>query len=476
VRPSTDRARRRVDAERQIRAFARRHRVRETILRAPGIWAFDRVGGDPRERVRRGEPSLAAADDVVVNHVHADDLARACVLALMRGPAPRTLNAVDDDPRPVGERGRCHRRPARAAAAAADRPGDGARPALADAALVPLGVAPCRQRTAEARAEAASPPPGHRRDNRRRPRTQRSRTAVKILVAFDPMPNAPLAAALRARAPELDVLEHGADVEDRALAEVEALVAWRMPRGLLARLPRLGWICSAAAGVEKLLVPDLPAHVRVSRIVDPEQAAGIAQFVVLMALRHARDLPRYEALQRERRWERQPTPGARHRAVVLGTGAMGGAIVEGLRSVGFPVTGWNRRSPTSLHGVLAGADLCVCALPLTAETDGILDAAAFAAMPAGGYLINVARGAHVVEADLIEAVRSGRLSGAALDVQVREPMGSEDPLWSVPGITITPHIAAQSSIEVVADQVAAAARAVRAGGEPLNAVDRARGY
>ena len=104
VRPSTDRARRRVDAERQIRAWARRHGVRETVLRSPGIWAFDRAQGDPRGRIRRGEPSLVAADDVVVNHVHADDLARACVLALMRGPAPRTINAVDDDPRPLGER------------------------------------------------------------------------------------------------------------------------------------------------------------------------------------------------------------------------------------------------------------------------------------------------------------------------------------------------------------------------------------
>jgi nucleoside-diphosphate-sugar epimerase len=104
VRPQTDRARRRVDAERRIRAFGRRHGVRTTVLRAPGIWALDREGGDPRERIRRGDPSLLPADDVVVNHVHADDLARACVLALVRGPAPRVLNAVDDDPRPLGDR------------------------------------------------------------------------------------------------------------------------------------------------------------------------------------------------------------------------------------------------------------------------------------------------------------------------------------------------------------------------------------
>ena len=296
---------------------------------------------------------------------------------------------------------------------------------------------------------------------------------MKIVVAHEP---ARLAAALRSRAPELEIVELRRDLDDAALADAEGLVAWRMPEGLVARLPRLAWVCAAAAGAEKVLVPELAPHVRVSRIVDPEQAAGIAQYVVLMALRHARDLAHYEALQRERRWERRPTPAARHRAAVLGTGAMGGAIVRGLEAVGFAVTGWNRRSASALHTVLGAAELLVCALPLTPETSGILDASAFAAMPPGGYLVNVARGAHVVEADLAHAVRSGHLAGAALDVQRHEPMPADDPLWDVPGITITPHIAAQSSLDVVAEQVVAAARAVAAGAEPPNAVDRSRGY
>lgn len=102
-RPATDRARRRVDAERQVRAFGRRHGVRTTILRIPGIYAFDRPGGDPRERVRRGEPVLVASDDVITNHVHADDLARACVAALVRGPAPRVVNVVDDSALAMGD-------------------------------------------------------------------------------------------------------------------------------------------------------------------------------------------------------------------------------------------------------------------------------------------------------------------------------------------------------------------------------------
>jgi phosphoglycerate dehydrogenase-like enzyme len=241
-------------------------------------------------------------------------------------------------------------------------------------------------------------------------------------------------------------------------------------------MPRLGWVCSTAAGVEKLLVPDLAPHVVVSRIVDPEQAAGIAQFVVTMVLRHARELERYAAQQQQRSWLRNPLPIARHRVLVLGTGAMGGEIVDWLGRVGLQARGWNRRSPERLTTLLGQSDVVVCALPLTEATEGLLDARVFAAMPPGGYVVNVARGAHVVEPDLIAAVRSGHLAGAALDVQRREPMADDDPLWSVPGITITPHIAAQSSPEVICGQFVAALRAQQRGERAPNAIDRSLGY
>ena len=115
-------------------------------------------------------------------------------------------------------------------------------------------------------------------------------------------------------------------------------------------------------------------------------------------------------------------------------------------------------------------------LPLTRATEGLLDASAFASMPRGAYLVNIARGGHVVEADLIAAVRSGHLGGAALDVQLHEPLPPDDPLWTVPGITITPHIASQPLTEVVAEQFVAGLRCLRCG-EPLpNLIDRSRGY
>jgi phosphoglycerate dehydrogenase-like enzyme len=299
---------------------------------------------------------------------------------------------------------------------------------------------------------------------------------VKVLLLAEPMPVAPFVSAISALAPELELVAYRSGMAATELAAIDVALGWRMPDGLAARMPRLGWVCSIAAGVEKLLSPELAPHVIVSRIVDPAQAAGMAQFTAAMVLRHARSLELYETQQRERAWRRQPTPLATHRVVVLGTGAIGSAIVEWLGRVGFVARGWNRRSAETLAQALAQSDVVVCALPLTEATEGILDADAFACMPRGSYLVNVARGAHVVEGDLIAAVRSGQLAGAALDVQRREPLPADDPLWSVPGITITPHIAAQSSTEVIASQFVAALRALQRGEAVPNAIDRTLGY
>ena len=299
---------------------------------------------------------------------------------------------------------------------------------------------------------------------------------MKVLLLTQPMPAAPFVEAIAALAPELELVEYRSALSDADLATVDIALGWRLPSGLAARMPRLGWVCSTAAGVEKLLVPDLAPHVVVSRIVDREQAAGIAQFVVTMVLRHARSLERYAVQQQQRSWLRHPLPIARHRVLVLGTGAMGGEIVDWLVRVGLRARGWNRRSPETLAALLGESEVVVCALPLTEATEGILDAHAFAAMPPGGYVVNVARGAHVVEADLIAAVRSGHLAGAALDVQRHEPMPDDDPLWTVPGITITPHIAAQSSAGVIAAQFVAALRAMQQGEPVPNAIDRSLGY
>ena len=299
---------------------------------------------------------------------------------------------------------------------------------------------------------------------------------MSVLLITDPLPAAPFAAALQAAAPEMHLLSWHPDLDAAAMQHVDAVLAWRFPRGVVERLPRLRWVCAMAAGVEKLLVPELPAAVAVSRIVDAAQGRCVAHYVAAMALRHARQLPLYEAQQRRHDWTRYPVAGALDCTVgVLGRGEMGREVARLLEGIDFRVRSFGR-SAGAIADFLPGCDIVVCALPLTAETAGLLDARAFAAMKRGGYLINVARGGHVVEADLIAAVRSGQLAGAALDVQQREPLPADDPLWDAPGITITPHIAAQSTAATIAAQFAEGWRALQAGAPLPRRIDRARGY
>lgn len=296
-----------------------------------------------------------------------------------------------------------------------------------------------------------------------------------LLLPATPAQVGPLAEAISRCEPGLRLLSGFDPLDDATLAGVPVVLGWRFPRGLAARLTGLRWVCSMGAGVEKLLVPELAGEVLVTRVVDPDQALGMAQYAAAMVLRHARDLARYDAQQRERDWTRHPMAAARLQVTVLGWGEVGREVGRVLQALGFAVRGW-RRDGTPLAAALADAQVGVNTLPLTPHTAGLLDARAFAAMPRGAYLVNLARGGHVVEADLIAAVRSGQLSGAALDVQQHEPLPADDPLWAVPGIVLTPHIAAQPDHTTVAAQFVANLRRLRAGQRLLNTVDRSRGY
>ncbi len=296
-----------------------------------------------------------------------------------------------------------------------------------------------------------------------------------ILLSADAAIAAPLVNALAQQAPDLQLLPYSRSLDDATLAGIDVVIGWRFAPGVAGRLTGLRWVFAMAAGVDKLLVPDLAPQVVVSRMVDPGQALGIAQYVAAMVLRHVRGQPRYDAQQITRQWTRHPMGAVHPRVRVLGWGAIGREIGRVLQAIGFDVQPW-QRSTGALHAALADADIVINALPLTPETEGLLDAAALAAMPHGSYLVNIARGQHVVEPDLIAAVQSGQLAGATLDVQANEPLPADDPLWAVPGITITPHIAGQSSPHVVAAKFVAGVLGFRCGAPLPNLVDRSRGY
>ena len=293
-------------------------------------------------------------------------------------------------------------------------------------------------------------------------------------------------AALRAVAPDERI---HTDPAAAPPDEIEAILAFRLAPGIASRFARLKFVACAGAGADDLIAtPDLPAHLPIVRAVDPQQGVRMAQYVSLMALRFLRDLPRLEAQQRDARWHRLPPASESDFSVgVMGFGAIGAPVVDTLSRLGFPVCVWTRTS-RAIEGVasfagsrelpafLAHCRILVCALPLTGETRGLVDAAALSTLQPGAFVINVSRGRVLREADLVAAIDSGQIAGAALDVFETEPLPADHPLWRHPKIFCTPHIAAEPRAEVAAAQFVDNLRRARAGLPLVNQVDRSRGY
>lgn len=311
---------------------------------------------------------------------------------------------------------------------------------------------------------------------------------MAILVHCAPLPAQPFVAALQRLAPGLPVW---ADAEQAPPDAVEAVLAWRLQPGWLARWPKLRVLCSTGAGVDKLLLPDLPAALPVTRAVDPQQAQALAQYVVAAVLRHVRDLPQYAAQQAQAKWKRHPQrPLEACRVGVLGQGEVGQAVARALLALGLPVTLWGRSQralpgleaaqrrtgDAELPALLASSDVLVCTLPLTSATRGLLNRHTLGQLPAGAHLVNIGRGEHLVEADLQALLDSGPLHSATLDVFEREPVPPDHWLWQHPRITATPHIAGEARAEVVAAQCLQALQCARLGQPVPHAVNRSAGY
>jgi glyoxylate/hydroxypyruvate reductase A len=273
-------------------------------------------------------------------------------------------------------------------------------------------------------------------------------------------------------------------------AEAECAIVARPQPGALASLRGLRLISSVGMGVDHILGdPGLPAGVPVVRVVTPDMVAQVAEYVLLAVLRVERDSDRFDLLQREGRWERRlvARPGGKRRVGILGLGLIGGSIARHLVALDVPVRGWSR-SLRSLSGVrthagedgmaemLAETDILVCALPRTRETEGILDRRCFAHLPRGAHIVNVGRGEHLVEGDLLEAIDAGHVSGATLDVFRTEPLPPGHPFWQHPAIRITPHSAGLSTPEGSARRIIENLNRLRAGEPLLDAVEPGRGY
>ncbi|HEX4302645.1 MAG TPA: glyoxylate/hydroxypyruvate reductase A [Rhizomicrobium sp.] len=284
------------------------------------------------------------------------------------------------------------------------------------------------------------------------------------------------------------VYAHGVDEYDPN--EIDYAVSFRPPPGLLRTLPKLKAVFSLGAGVDGFLLdPDFPKDKPLIRFVDETLSREMAQFAVLHVLTQHRTVDFFGAAQAASKWRQRMLPRRTEdaRVGILGLGEIGTVCAERLRDLGFPVSGWSRSrkevagvtsfaGADTLEAFLAGCDFLVCVLPLTADTRHILNAKTFAMLPKGAYVINIARGGHVNEADLIAALDSEHLSGATLDVFETEPLPETSPIWKHPRIIATPHVAAITSPAAATNSILSGIAAIERGETPKNVVDMGRGY
>ncbi|MFD2238007.1 2-hydroxyacid dehydrogenase [Aureimonas populi] len=271
-------------------------------------------------------------------------------------------------------------------------------------------------------------------------------------------------------------------------ADIRYILTWEAPQDLSA-FPALEIVFSVGAGVDQFLRSRLPDNVALVRVIDPGLTAMMQEYVAMAVLSLHRDLPAYVAQQRREVWGKVavPPPASERRVGVMGLGELGRGALEALRPFGFGLAGW-ARSAHSIEGVrchhgaeglgpfLADTDILVCLLPLTRETEGILDAGLFSRLPEGAALVHAGRGRQLNHTDLMAALDSGRLRAAVIDVTEPEPLAPGHPFWSDPRILLTPHIACITSVDMIAQPIAAnLARHGR--GEPMSGlVQPGRGY
>jgi len=269
---------------------------------------------------------------------------------------------------------------------------------------------------------------------------------------------------------------------------VRYLAAWVPPPDMARQFPKLELFFSTGAGIDQFDLAALPPELPVVRMAEPGVVAGMVEYATMAVLALHRDLPAYIRQQREGLWAAHRVyPASKRRVSVLGLGVLGCAVLGQLRTLGFQLAGWSRTrrqldgvacyaGQEELPAMLANTDILVCLLPLTQETRGILDSTLFQHLPRGASLVHVGRGSHLDHPALLDALETGWLSGAVVDVTDPEPLPAGHPFWSHPKILLTPHIASMTQPETAVDQVLANIRRHEAGEPLIGLVDRSRGY
>jgi glyoxylate/hydroxypyruvate reductase len=276
------------------------------------------------------------------------------------------------------------------------------------------------------------------------------------------------------------------DVGD--VADIAYLAFMHPDFDALPTFPNLRAMFSRSAGVESFIRHARMPRVPLGKIEPPGGDPMMTEYVVMHVLRLHRDMPAYQLAQAKREWRRVEIKRPEQRRVgFLGFGMMAQAPALVLKSLGFPVSAWVRTPRAGgeiavffgrdrLEPFLNQTDIAVCLLPLTRETEGIFCSKTFAMMPRGAMLVNVGRGKHVVEQDVIAALDSGQLSYAALDALWPEPLPPESPLWRHPKVTVMPHVARRPTVQQLVTEIAANIRSLEAGGSLVQEVDIELGY
>lgn len=266
-------------------------------------------------------------------------------------------------------------------------------------------------------------------------------------------------------------------------------VVWQPPRELFSGQRTLKAVFSLGAGVNGLLaMPSLPREVPLVRMEDGGMAAQMVEYALYVALREYRRFPAYEFAQSQARWVPQFARSRQDFTIgVLGLGVLGGAVSKALADLGFDVAGWSRSArsisgvrchhgPDGLDLVLRRSQMLMLLLPVTGDTESLIDRARLASMPAGALLVNLSRGELIVEDALLDSLDSGQLAAAYLDVFREEPLPDGHPFWLHPRVRITPHVAALTDTRLACMQIADKIRRLEAGDPISGVVDHERGY